>query len=91
MTSHELAKILLAAPDLPVATHALNRTYMSAVDSICCGDLKVGILQTYGGEHIVIGNIGKKNINPPNWYVSSIIHGNDTPDEWPVIRSPFRA
>ena len=81
MTAHELAKALLAGPDLPVATHALNHTYMSATDAQSHGPLKIGVLESYGGQHIVIGNISKRNINKPNWYVSEMIVG-EAPDEW---------
>jgi len=76
MTSHELARVLLSNPDLPVATHAHNHTYMSGIHARTHGALKVGILETYGGQHVVIGDISKKNINPPNWYVSEMIVGD---------------
>ena len=81
MKTHDLAKLLLTLPDLPVATFALNHTYMSGIDSTCHGPLKVGRLRTCGGDHIVIGNISKKQINPPNWYVAEMIHG-EAPEEW---------
>jgi hypothetical protein len=76
MTAHELAKMLLSVPDLPVATHANNHTYMSGADELSHGTLKVGVLETYGGQHIVIGNISKRNINPPNWFVTTMIAGD---------------
>jgi hypothetical protein len=79
MTAHELAKVLLDNPDLPIATHADNYTYMSGMES--AGSFKVGVLHTYGGDHIVIGNISKRNINGANWHVTSMIIG-DVPEEW---------
>ena len=81
MTSHELAEQLLEQPDLPVATHANNHTYLSATARNSHGALKIGILESYGGKHIVIGNMSKRNINHPNWYVSDMIVG-DVPEEW---------
>lgn len=81
ISSHELAKILLAQPNMPVATHANNHTYAGHGDRDSHGPLKVGILHHYSGQHIVIGNISKKQINPPNWYVVDMIHGS-APDNW---------
>lgn len=81
MNSHELAKILLSLPDLPVATHANNHTYASYGDRGSHGPLKVGLLKHYSGDHIVIGDISKRNINKPNWYVTEMFHG-DAPEEW---------
>lgn len=78
MTSHDLARLLLTLPDLPVATHANNHTYMSGLRG---APLKVGRLHTYGGDHIVLGNIGKRNINGSNWHVTEMLHG-DAPEEW---------
>ena len=70
MTSHELARRLLELPDLPVATHANNHTYMSGIDGMSHGPVKIGKLHTYGGDHIIVGNFYKEAINPPNWYVT---------------------
>jgi hypothetical protein len=81
MTAHELAHHLLAGPDLPVALHANNHTYMAGIDRMTHGPLKIGLLHTYGGDHVVIGNISKKNINGPNWFVREMLIG-DAPDEW---------
>lgn len=78
MTAHELANLLLSLPDLPVATTALNHTAVSTT-----GDgIKVGRLYHYTGDYIVIGDISKRNINRPNWYVTKMYHG-DAPEEWP--------
>jgi hypothetical protein len=79
MNTHDLARLLLTLPDLPVATHAHNHTYMTGASH--SGALKIGLLQTYGGDHIVIGNISKRNINGPNYYVTKMLHG-DAPEEW---------
>jgi hypothetical protein len=81
MTSHELARLMLEWPDLPVATHANNHTYMSGIDRTSHGPLKVGRLATYGGDHLVIGNISKRHINKPNWYVVEMLLG-DAPEKW---------
>lgn len=82
MTSRELARILLNHTEMPVATHANNHTYMSSVDAQSHGPLKVGILKVAGDiDHIIIGNISKKNINKPNWYVTQMING-EASEEW---------
>lgn len=81
MTSHELARLLLTFPDLPVATHANNHTYMSELDKNSHGPLKIGLLETYGGQHIIVGNISKRNINSLNWHISEMLHG-EAPEEW---------
>jgi hypothetical protein len=75
MNSHDLAKLLLTLPDLPIATHANNHTYMSGNDASSHGPLKVGLLETYGGQHIVVGNMSRMRINKPNWFVSRMLHG----------------
>ena len=75
MKSHELARKLLEQPNLPVATHSLGHTYISKTDAVTHGTLKIGILETYGGTHIAIGNINKININGSSWYISKMIHG----------------
>ena len=67
MTTHELAQRLLDGPDLPVATHANNHTYMSGVDP---DRLRLALLHTYGGDHILIGNPYREDINRPNWYIT---------------------
>lgn len=81
MRSHELAHLLLTLPDLPVATHAHNHTYSGGGDAGSHGPLKVGLLKHYSGEHIVIGNISRRNINAPNWCVTEMFYG-DAPAEW---------
>lgn len=81
MKSHELARLLLTFPDLPVATHAHNHTYKSAIDLHSHGPLKVGLLHTYGGDHIAIGDISKRNINGPNWHITKMLFG-EAPEEW---------
>jgi len=76
MTTHELAKLLLTLPDLPVATSAKGHLYIGATDSGSHGSLKVGRLHTYAGDHIVIGE--SVNDNRPNWYVAEVLHGGRT-------------
>ena len=81
MLSHDLARALLSAPNLPVATHALGHTYMSKTDAGSHGTLKVGVLESYGGQHVVIGDISRRMINAPNWWVSEMLLGV-APDNW---------
>lgn len=73
MTSHELAQVLLDAPDLPIATHTDNHTWISKAHS--GGEVRVAILESYAGQHIIIGNMSTKNLNPPNWVISKILVG----------------
>jgi hypothetical protein len=80
MNSHDLARVLLAAPNLPVATHAMNHEYLSAADGMSHGPLMVGILESYAGRHILIGNFHRRMLNPPNWHVSEMLRG-DVPQE----------
>jgi hypothetical protein len=77
MTSHELAKKLLELPDLPIATHADNNTYMSLEDKrFGIENCNIGLLESYLGQHIVIGNFYHADINKPNWYVSKMFYGH---------------
>jgi len=87
MNSHDLARLLLTLPDLPVATHAHNHTYASGGDGGTHGPLKVGLLKHYSGDHIVVGNISKMDINPPNWYVSAMFYGEAETSEQDEIRA----
>jgi len=82
MNSHDLAKILLKLPNLPIATHAHNNTYMSKTNARSHGPLKIALLKTYGGDHIVIGDISIKNINPPNWYITNVYVGEIPNEHW---------
>jgi hypothetical protein len=82
MNSHELARLLLTLPDLPVATHALGRCYFSGSDDRSHGPLKIGLAHHYAGDCLLIGDISRKQINPPNWYVKDMLIG-EAPDQWP--------
>ena len=75
MKSHELARLLLTLPDMPVATHAHGHTYNSEGDARSHGKLKVGLLAHYANDAIIIGDIGRRNLNAPNWYVLELYHG----------------
>jgi len=81
MLSHDLAKILLDNPNLPIATHANNHTYSSGRDNRAFPLCNVGIYAECSGEHIIIGNISKRNINGVNGHITSMISG-DVPEEW---------
>lgn len=75
MKSHALARKLLEMPDLDVAMYANGHVYCSAADRNTHGLLKIGVLEHYAGQHIVVGNISKMNINKPNWFVSKMLYG----------------
>ena len=82
MKSHELAKLLLSFPDLPVATEANNHEYFSVGDGTSHGQLRIAICHHYSGDHLLIGNISRRMLNEPNWYVKEMLHG-EAPNEWP--------
>lgn len=78
-SSHELARLLLTLPDMPVATHANNHTFVSAE----IGRFRIGKLETPFGPHLVIGNMTQLNINYPALYVSQVYDGGvEIPNEW---------
>lgn len=58
MTAHELARELLAGPDLPVATHAKGHTYLSRADRGSHGPLKVGVFNAgvLRGSYVMVGD-----------------------------------
>jgi hypothetical protein len=76
LTVGKLIEILSACdPALPVAVHANNDT--------SAGDWqRVGILNHYAGEHLVIGNFSHPKYltkhgginNPPNWSLRDLIY-----------------
>lgn len=68
MTTHDLAIMLLECPDLPVAVHANNHTFMAGM-----GEIKVGLLGGYAGDHVVIGNIQEADLNGKNWYIKKML------------------
>lgn len=78
MNSHELARILLANPDLPIATHANNHTF---TNSPRYDATRVGVMLYGGSSHILIGNFSRKRINHPSEVVTEMIHG-DVPEDW---------
>lgn len=78
MTSHALAGLLLSNPDLPIAVHADGSTWISMAHGH--GEVRVAVLESYAGKHIIIGNMSHINLNPPNWFISKILAG--TPEEF---------
>ncbi|MEE8115147.1 MAG: hypothetical protein V3T23_12435 [Nitrososphaerales archaeon] len=79
MNSHDLAKILLEAPNLPVATHANNHTASHK-------NIKVGLLKSSGGkagtaDSVVIGNMSRRRVNFPNEYIVDMVHG-ELVEDW---------
>lgn len=76
VTSHEIARLLLSLPDLPIATHAHGHTYSCGSDWFTHGPLRVGRLHHYGGDHIVIGDFHDWKTNYPNHYVTELYVGD---------------
>jgi hypothetical protein len=82
MKVRELIELLQKCdPDLPIATHAHNHTYMSGIDEFSHGPLRVILLHTYGGDHVCLGDVSKMQINKPNWYGKKVL--DDLPREIP--------
>ncbi len=81
-TVRDLIEILSRCdPDLPIATHANNHTFMVTTN----GSLRVGLLHTYAGDHVVIGNISKLDINGRNYHVAELLDGGpDVPRDWTI-------
>lgn len=75
MNSHELARILLQQPDMPIATHANNHT------ALMKDAMRIGFLHSWQGDGILIGNFSRMNINHPNEYVTQMIYGT-VPTDW---------
>lgn len=75
MNSHDLARLLLSLPDLPIATYAHGYVYASVGDRTSHGTLKVGRLHHYAGDHLVLGDMYRRDINYPNWYMTDLYHG----------------
>lgn len=86
MTSHELARLLLSKPDVPVATHASNHTHIPPTEEymrrLGFDTIRVGMLNT---GHVCIGNISKRNINGSpkhgGQFIVEMWYG-DAPEEW---------
>jgi hypothetical protein len=79
MTVADLIAILARCPqDLPVATHADNHDAFGQVH-----DMRVALAHHYAGEHVIIGNLTKRSLNPPNWYCMEELDGKSPlPEEW---------
>ena len=70
MNVRELIAILRQLDmDMPVAVCAMGNIYMSGAHRESHGPLQVGILNTYAGQHVVIGGMIAYADNPPNWYL----------------------
>lgn len=82
MTSHELARLLLEHPDLPVATQALNSTNKPGRWS---GAVNIGIMEdSTRAQWLLIGDFSRRRINYPNEYVVEVLHSKyDVPEDWP--------
>ncbi len=83
-TVNDLIEVLkMCNPEMLVATHANNQTYMVGSDEETHGRLRVGLLQCSDGPHVVIGNVSRKALNLPNWHVERELDGGgEIPDDW---------
>jgi len=84
MKVKELIEILKKCDqEMPIATHANNHEYMSKTDIDSHGKCRVALLKSYGGDHVIIGNFSRKELNKPNWYIEKVLDGgDDLPDDW---------
>lgn len=70
-------------PKMLVATHANNHEYIVGKDERTLGRLRVGLLRSSEGPHVIIGNISRRALNPPNWYVEHELDGGgEIPHDW---------
>ena len=76
MRSHDLAKILLDNPDMNIATFTNNHYYLSKSDSQSHGSINVATVDTYAGQHIMIGNMYRKDIDSENCMIKKDIYGD---------------
>lgn len=84
MKVKELIELLKDYPDMDVITHTHNHTTGSR-DTCRVGIIVFGLMDGSEREAICIGNMDKKNINPPNWFIRKMLT-EDIPDEWPELR-----
>jgi hypothetical protein len=76
MNSHDLARLLLTLPDLPVASVASGHIYSSVSGAVSHGPLAVTRLRHYAGDHIMIGNSGMGIPTKPggNWWIAETFY-----------------
>lgn len=82
MRSHELAKILLALPDLQVATHANNHCFAPLQGQE--REFAVAHLKKGESEFVVIGNMGRTETSLPLEYIDEVYHGRIM-KRWPYV------
>jgi hypothetical protein len=74
MTTHELARLLLSYPDLPVAITAMGHTYSEEMHRGSRGPLEIGTMKSYVGDHIVVGDMLQHSNNYPNSYITHVLY-----------------
>jgi len=62
--------------DLPLAIH-YSHTWIYQEHRKTHGPIRVALLKTDKGHHLLIGNIGRRAINPPNWFVVKELDGGE--------------
>lgn len=73
MKSHELARLLLKNENLPIATHANNHTNKSEHGGSC----SIGLMENEFARYIIIGNIGRGQINSDGSFIKIIQEVNE--------------
>lgn len=64
MNAHELARILLAGPDVAVALGVHGHVYVQST-------LEVGTLHHYAGDFVLVSDKLAGCDNPPNWHTEA--------------------
>ena len=68
MNAHQLAALLLAGPDLPVAIGSqYSMVWISQAHTLTHGEVRVGRLDSYTGPHVLIAVGSTKIDNGKNW------------------------
>lgn len=73
MKSHELARLLLTLPNLPIATSAHGCVYSEEMSARSHGPLTIGVMSSYAGDHIVIGDMVELINNGANWRTKEVL------------------
>lgn len=79
MRSHDLARFLLALPDLPVATHACNHSDFALEHDPT--RMRVTLCRHYTEPHVMIGYVTRRKLNFPNYWITDSL-GAPLANDW---------
>ena len=73
-------------PNMPVATHANNFSYIVETDRETHGRFRVALLETRAGPHVIMGDIGRRMLNYLNYYVvRELDEDGEIPENWGIL------